>query len=492
MMPADRRSREHVDHDVISGAKWTALSRWGSLLVSWPATILLGRLLLPTDYGYLALVAVFTGVAALIAEGGVVTTIVLGPALSEEQYRRLHGWSLTFFGAVWGVLVIAAAPIESLYDIAGLRWVVIALGSGLLLEGLRVVPEARMRRDFRFRDLAVLASGRVVVQAVASLLCAALGLGYWALVIGHLAGLGAAAGMALWMLRIFPLRPRLTGLRETLASSAHVLTGGVTQMIGERSDAWIGGAVLGATPLGGYVYMKGIAGAPLEKVSGILLYVAAAAFGTVEGEPERMRSLVLRSLRVMALMMFPLFTGLAITSQSLISAVLGEQWLPYAGTLQISCAYGMIVPIVTLLRSAVMAVGGAPEMARTGGISLLVLPPAFFLLGSRFGPDGLAAALLLPLPWIAERYIAVLVGRIGLTRRQVGACLLRPLATVAVMATMVVLTAQIEPVREARPLVRLLVQCTVGAIGYGGLSWLIQKDDLLWLIGRLRPNLTAQ
>jgi O-antigen/teichoic acid export membrane protein len=162
------------------------------------------------------------------------------------------------FAALWA----AATPIERAYGIEGLRWVILSLSFTLLMEGLTLVPVARMRRDLRFRELPIFDAVGLVTNGIVALAAAFAGLQYWALVLGYVSGRLASTILVLRAYALLPAWPRLQGLQKTLKDASNLLVAGMSTFLAESSDAWIGAAVAGPKVLGGYKFMVGLAKPP--------------------------------------------------------------------------------------------------------------------------------------------------------------------------------------------------------------------------------------
>lgn len=496
-MNPNQAQNDDLRETLVDGAVWVASLRWGTLILTVPITIALARLLTPQDFGYLALVGVFTRFARLLAEGGLPSVIILGERLPEQSYRRLHGWSISFYLIAFTGLVAAAAPIEWAYNSPGLRWVILSLSATLLLEGLTLVPVARMRRDLRLRELSIFHAVAVLTHSLVALAGAFAGLQYWALVLGHVTSRLIETILVFRASALAPAWPRLEGLRKTLRDAGNLLVSSVTTFVGQSSDAWIGGAVVGTHVLGGYRYMIGLAASPLDKISGILVYLAAPALGNVREDLPRLRGAIVRLVRLTATLMFPIFVGIALVGVDLVDGLLGNKWMPFLPALQVYCLYAMFLPVRAVLNQGAVAVGASGVVAGTGILRLLILPPAFFLLGDRFGATGLALAWLLPLPLVITRLVQALRERIGFGWSHLWDALFPALLKVSIMAVGVVMLEYVPIIASAHPIARLLIQASVGAIIYVTLVFRLQKNDIRWGLevagprvpSRLRRNL---
>jgi len=443
---------------------------------------MLARLLTPQDYGYVALVAVFVRFGILVAEGGIGNVIVLGDSLSDGAYRRLHGWSITFFLVAFILLVMGAVPIERLYDSQGIRWIVIAMAGGALLNGFTVVPVARMRRALRLRELSIFYVWLTISESVTAVVCAFLGFGYWSLVIGFLAGRSVFAVLVARAFIMRPALPSMKGLHKALADAKRLLVGQISTFLAESSDAWVGGFSAGTIALGGYSFMSGIAKSPLEKVSGIVMYVGGSALGSIRDDPARLSRALIRMIRIVALIMFPIFAGIVLVADDLVFALLGEKWLAYVPALQIYCVYAMSIPLVSILGTGVIAAGATREAAQVGLIRLLLLPPAFYFLGIQYGATGLALAWLLPVPLVFAKLERTLFKRIELGVRDILRALMRPLLNVAIMCSALLFLGELELVHDLTAPLRLGLKVLFGGLIFLAMMIILQRNDLRWLL----------
>ncbi len=479
---------DSLNSNLFGEAIWVAALRWGTLIVSWPATIILARLLSPQDYGYVALVAVFVRFGVLVAEGGFGNVVVLGELLPENAYRRLHGWSITFFIVSFVLLAVAAVPIEMLYESVGVRWIVIAVASGALIAGITVIPVARMRRELRLRELSIFHAVLAITESVTAVTCAILGFGYWSLVVGFVAGQVVFTGLVVRAFSIRPLFPSLEGLHKTLSDARKVLVAQVSNFFAESSGAWVGAIAAGTTALGGYSFMSGLANSPLEKISGILMYVGGSAIGSIRDDAERLTRALIRMIRITATVMFPIFAGIILVADDLIFALLGEKWIDYVPALQIYCVYAMFVPLLSIIGTGVIAAGGARDIAHSGLIRLFIMPPAFYILGSAYGATGLALAWILPIPFVFALLQRSLFNRLEMSITTTLAALMRPFFSIAIMSIVIVLIFGMKFTSGWSPLAILGSKVVLGGLVFLPLVVFLQRDDLRWLLASMESR----
>src|SRR6185436_5466816 len=103
-------SSPSLDRSLVTGIGWTAFFRWAAQIVSWGGTLYAARILVPADYGVIAMAMVPIGLVRMIEDFGFDAVILQNRELSQEQVARLGGLAL-LFGVVLAFLIAAASPL---------------------------------------------------------------------------------------------------------------------------------------------------------------------------------------------------------------------------------------------------------------------------------------------------------------------------------------------------------------------------------------------
>ena len=152
------------------------------ILLQFAGVVILARLLSPHDYGLIAIVVVIIGVGEIFRDFGLSSAAVRAPELTRDQSTNLF-WINTGIGVfLGGLLLVAAAPLASLYGQDEVRPIAQAMAAIFALNGLATQFRAQLMRGLRFRWLAtvdVLAAALALGVAIGGAL---LGWAFWALV----------------------------------------------------------------------------------------------------------------------------------------------------------------------------------------------------------------------------------------------------------------------------------------------------------------------
>jgi PST family polysaccharide transporter len=193
------------------------------------------------------------------------------------------------------------------------------------------------------------------------------------------------------------LRPRWRALRRALTFSKTIVVGNSSWYIYSNADFLVAGRLLGVNALGIYSFGWNLISVALEKVSTLINALTPAYFSALQKDPQGMQRMLLGVTEALALLLFPATVGIALVAPDLVPVVFGTKWttaVPVIQVLAICNAMRVLGPVV----SNVLMNAGSERFMMWMGVSSAVIFPLGFLLASRFGPVGIAAAWLVLYP----------------------------------------------------------------------------------------------
>jgi len=456
--------RDSLDQALVRGLAWTGAARWTAQLATWTATILVARLLEKRDFGIWAGAGVYIGIVTLLSEFGIGASVVMLRDLTIRQIAQVNGFAIATGVAGTLLTVVLAHPISLFYRTPEVEGVMLAMAVIFFISSFRIVPLALLQKELRFRRLAAIDAVRALLQASILVAAAAAGLRYWALVVG------AISGELAWTLMILGHRrhglgwPRPSSIRHALSFSTDVAVGRLSWYLYSNSDFMIAGRRLGQDALGAYSLAWNLASVPVEKVSSIVNSVTPAFLSAVQTDKAELRRYLLSLTQGISLLAFPAAIGLALVADSFVTAVLGPRWLPAVIPLRLLAAYTTVRSIGPILTPVLNAVGET-RFAAVNNVFALVLMPAGFLVGSRWGTAGIAAGWLFVHPLILAVLFRRVSSRIDLPAVEYARALWPALSATIAMATVVVGVRWTLSSAMAPPLA-LVVEGVAGAITY--------------------------
>ena len=443
--PSSGEAARHALHrSVLHGVAWTAAAKILGQIIAWSCTIFVARLLDPTDYGLIGMSGVFVGFVQLVTELGLANAVVFLRTLSRQQIAQLNGLAVSVSVTAMGFSMAVAPLVARFYDEPRLTSIIVVASLSFLIMGLRTVPYGLMERAMDFRYLALLEIGQTAVTGPLTLFLAWRGYGYWALLLGVLAGM--AFGTAVMVLRDprgFAV-PRVAVLGDALRLSYHLMVARVAWYTYSNADYAVVGRRLGADPLGAYTLAFTVASAPVDKITALLVRVTRPAFAAVQDHPEEVKRVFLSTSAALAFITIPASVGLAVLAPDLVPFAFGEKWAAAVVPLMLLSLATPLRSLAPLLPVILNATGDSGFAMRINLMALAVMPAAF--LAASFGGLAAVAAVWVAIyPLLVFPAAARVFRRVGLSGREYLAAILPPVLGALVMGAVVLVVRTVLP-----------------------------------------------
>jgi teichuronic acid exporter len=389
----------NIERQALSGLKWTAFAKLSSQVVSWASTLLVMRLLVPDDYGLMAVVTVVLSVLSNVAELGIGASVVQSRELTREDMAKISGLVILVSVGVFAALCLAAPLIGDAYDMPRLTALLWAAGTQILIASVATLPQALAQREFQFKRLAAVELAWALSTALSTFALAWYGAGVWSLVLGSL--IGAVVRTALLVAGGGVVWPsfRLAGVRKFLAVGGAVMFGRLSWQVVYQSDVLIGARRLGSTDIGAYSVALQLATLPMQRIMGVINQVVLPTVARLQDERDRLRRRLLEGCRILTAFSVPVLWGMSATSPEIVGVALGPKWSTAVLPLQI---ISLVVPmrmVSAAFSTANLGIGRAGLDFRNNVVMAIVLPVCFFV-GTYWGVNGLAASWLIATPTV--------------------------------------------------------------------------------------------
>jgi polysaccharide transporter, PST family len=467
----DAAPTEDLHRRSLHGGAISMIGQGGNLAVQVVSTIVLARILLPEDFGLVAMISAVTGYASICVDLGTRDAVAQRGRVNEGEVSSLFWITFAVGLALTAITVLSAPLVARFYAEPRLEHIAMAMSLTLVLPALSCQQSALMRRALMFRKLAAIDFGGNLLGSVLAIVLAYRGYGYWALVWKPvLTALLTALGV--WIIcGWWPKRPRFTaGVRELLGFGLNVTGFTIADFVTRSADRVALGYTTGAEELGYYQTAFTVYANALQ-VCAPLHNVATATLSKLRSDAAALKRAWSTAISSLTYFAAPAFAILAVIAQDLVVLMLGSKWRTAGAILTILALRG---PAHVVERTAgwLHVTAGRPERWRRWGILNCIATLVALFCGLPFGAFGVAAAyttltyvLFVPAIVYAGKPLGIGVGDIS---RAVG-----PQILTALGSTAVGLLLRHTLLRDTPPLARLLtlgILCSalyLGAIAVG-------------------------
>jgi len=382
------------------------------------ATVVLARILVPSDFGLFALTSLAISLLSILNDFGV------GPALvvARDVDRRTRSTALTLMIVtsllLAGVLVAVAPFAADLVDEDRLDELLLVVAGSLALSGPIWFHETTLQRDLEF----VKRFGTKLVQTltyiVVAVTLAVLDAGVWSLVIGHVVSYATylAALIVVSGERVAPGWDR-DAARRLAGSGRGFLAQDALEYAQAQSDAVAIVSYLGTAPLGLYAMAFRFGELTYVGIAQPIAQVTFPAFARMRERSEAWRDSFRAVLRLVALVTFPIGALLSGAAEPLVDTLFGEKWTTTIGPLAVFGVWAMLKPLEGTFGWLLNSLEHQGRLAVLRALALVPFVPALMIAADRGGLTAVA--------WVMVAHMAGLTVAISLTVRARAAIALR-------------------------------------------------------------------
>ncbi|PZO74407.1 MAG: lipopolysaccharide biosynthesis protein [Sphingomonas hengshuiensis] len=477
---------ESLRNQVRRAVIWRSGSQIAGQIVSWASTFLVIRLLTPGDYGLVAMTGVVLLLLNMLNGHGLANALIQHGEVTRDQQRQVFGMLLSL-NLLLGGLQFLLAPLAAAYYrepfVADLLRVQALLYITTPFSSFAYALLAR-RMDFHRQAQVNLLSS--LAGALAAIGGAYAGLGVWTLVLAPAVlfatrAIGLMVAAQAWMWPSFDFR----GAGHLAHYGGVVAGASLLSFAQSQADILVAGRFFDAHAVGVYTTALFLTQIFTNKVVPPINEVAFSAYARMRDDPAAVAQGFVRSVRVLMLIAVPFFIGLAVTAGPVVRIALGPKWAEAAPLVVL---LGLAMPFMTLqalFSPAVDALGRPGTTAGTTAIGAIVLPIAF-LIGARFGIEGVAGAWIVAHPLLLAIVALRALPVIGLSAGAFLRAVAPAFGAGAAMAGAVTLATHAAGPLSPVPMLALSV--AVGAAVYAGSLWLFARSAVLDAWAMLRKS----
>jgi len=477
---------------VVSAVGWSLVLKAGFQIVSWCMTLVVIHVLSPHDYGLMAMSQVFASFMLSFANLGLGDALLQQEDTPDSLIASVFGVLLLMSVALAVTLSAAAYPIATWFGDARLVPLIQVSSLGFIFNALTTLPRMSLTKRLRVRPVFIVELSSGLIGSAFVIVLAYGGHGVWSLMYGWLAANIARQIAFLFVAFEFYHWPRfdLAAVRPLMRYGAYSSLEYVAWMIMTSADVLIVGRVLGAADLGLYTVVINFAAMPLNKIAPIINDVAFPAFAQVQGRLPDARFYVLKAIRLMSLLVVPLFLGIGVTAPEIVSLVFGPRWAAARPLLSILSMALTFRALLVVVPNFLQGIGDAKAAFWCTGVGAVTFPIAI-LTGCAWGISGACYAWLVAYPAVFGAEAMIASWRGGLPIGKILWSPVRPFLAGAVMAGAVIaLRPYLPPVWPEA--LRLACLAAVGAAFYGSIILVAFPNLARELRGLVLPQASTE
>lgn len=328
---------------------WSAIERFSTQGVQFVLSIIIARFVSPSDYGLIAMLAIFLSVAQQFVDSGFSNAIIQKKDRKEIDYYTVFYFNLIISVAVYAVLYVSSHYIASFYSEPKLEIITKWIGLNIILTAFYIIPRTKFTVELNFKIQTKISLISVTVSGFVGVLLAWCEYGVWALVIQSLLNnflslllfLVVSKWRLQWMFS-------WNSFKSLYSFGSKLLAVGILHVICTNIYTLIIGRFFNSVDVGYFNRSQAFVAFPSVNISSIVGRVLYPVQCQIQSEDELLKKKFIQYLRMTAYIVFPLMIGFCVLSKPFILIVLTDKWLPAANILSILCLAYMWFPLTSL------------------------------------------------------------------------------------------------------------------------------------------------
>lgn len=387
----DFKNKE-LRHDVIRGSFALLISQVMSVGLSMINTLILARLLVPSDFGLIGMVTVFINFLVLFKDAGLSTATIQNEKITPGQINTLF-WINAVISIGLGLIILFFSPlVAAFYKKQELTAVTAVLSISFIIQGFSIQHNALLQRHLKFRTTALIEVLSQLTSILVAISMASTGFRYWALVGGTMT---RSIVIVLLTYYFCPWMPgkilKGTGVRPMLKFGGHLTGSYFIGYLSRNLDSLLIGRMIGAASLGLYNRAYTLLMQPLTQISGPLTSLSLPVLSSLKNEPERYRSYYMQLLDILVSLALPITVYCFLEAEFLINILLGAKWMEATPVFKILSIGGIFVAISSAPGLVMLSHGFSRRYFRINVVTS-VITSVSLIIGVFFGIKGVATA----------------------------------------------------------------------------------------------------
>jgi O-antigen/teichoic acid export membrane protein len=459
------------------GAGWMVLMRFADRAVGLVSTAILARLLVPRDFGLVALATSLIAILDMIGELSVELVLIQNQGADRRHYDT--AWTLNIIKGIVlaGVLVLLAIPTARFFSEPRVASIVYWLALSVVLGGFENIGIVDFRKDLQFHREFIYVTASRIIATIVTVALAFVRPGPGALVAGMIARRVVALGLSFEMQRFRP-RLSLSAFTELFRFSRWVMIENLLTAVRQRSHSLVVGRVAGTQALGYYSMAYELAMLASSEIEQPIRRAVFPGYAKVASDPLLLRRAFLDVFGMIAVLGAPLAVGVGMIAPLIVPLLLGPRWLETIPLIQILSLFGLMVVLGGGTRLVYLAINKPYIATLLSAVDAAVLVPLTLLGAITAGVIGVAWAMVITvtMTWFVAMFMVMRFLEVPL--RAIGARLWR--VTLGLVGMAFAVGAVQVSWKAGEGIVgtgALLVVCVgVGAAVYGGIlvvGWLV-------------------
>ena len=466
---------DNLRKKTISAILWSGVEKVGIQIVQFAISIIIARILFPSDYGLIGMLAIFFSVSASFIDSGFNESLIQRKDAKIIDFSTIFYFNIAVSILFFSLLVICAPLIANFFDEPRLINLTRFMALNLIISSLGMVQNTYFRKNLDFKSIAQVRFLSVAFSGIIGITLAYRGFGVWSLAIQGIVG-SFVRVLSYWVFSKW--RPgfefSFQSLKNLFPFGSRIFASSMLHYIFINIYNLVIGRYYSATDLGFYVKGRDLQERPVSIMEHTIEQVTFPVFASIQDDIRRLKAACRKIVKVAAFINFPLMFGLIVTAEPLITVLLTDKWLQSVIYVQILSLWGLVFTL-SFLNQNILKSKGRSDIYLRLALIVNVLYLIAIIIGIKWGIIGLVIGRVI------VSYIAYVLGVFyinGLIKYSIKEQISDILPYLFISMTMAILVYLAGIPFHEQALLKLIVQIFSGVVVYLGLAKMFRLEAL--------------
>ena len=477
---------EDLNRKTVKGLSWSMVETMSNYIVKLVVGIILARLLMPEDFGLLAIMMIFVSLSDILVNSGFGNAYIQKKDATDTDANTVFYVNLAISLFLYVLLFVLSPLIGFFFGSEQLPTLIRVMSLAIIISSFNVIQNAIIKRDLNFKKRALLTLVSSLVSGSFGISLAYNGYGVWSLVFQQISNRLIMAILLSYYSNWHPSRQfSKESAKEFFSFGSWIVLTNLLCSAFNNFYKFVFGKWCSTTDLGHYERANQFQHMVAETFTWMFATVAFPVFSKIQDDKLQLQETTRNFVKYSSLAVYPLLICLLIVARPMTIFLLTEKWLPLVPYLQLLCIVGLLSPLTNFLEQILQGTGNT-RMYFSFTFLLSTLRIINVLISLRWGISYV----------IIGDFFCILVSIIIISvasRKLLGFLYISVATSIAsiipvVLISCVVGTATLGITKQYPAHIQFLVPALAFLFTYSVITLLFRKNELEKLIGLLRKK----
>lgn len=346
----------------LSGVKWSAIERFANQGINFGIGIVLARLLTPSDFGIVGMLAIFMAVSQSFIDSGFSNALIRKKDVTEADFSTVFYFNIVVGIVCYSILFLIAPWVAKFFNIPLLKNILRIMAVNVFFDSLIVVQIAKLTINIDFKTQAKTSLSASIISGAIGIVCAYMGYGVWSLVAQSVIQTFLNA-VFLWLMAKW--HPQWIyswkSFRELFAFGSRLLVSGLIHQVYVQMTTLAIGKFYSAKDLGYYTRGNQFANLPSSNLTSVLQRVTYPILAKIQDNDSRLIEVYRKYIKLTSLVIFFSMILLVALAKPLILLLFTDRWAESIIYLQIFC-FALMFDHITMINLNLLQLKGRSDL----------------------------------------------------------------------------------------------------------------------------------